>query len=225
MARVANTKKRAALYARVSSHDQKTLSLQLGQMRKYARDRGLHIAVEVQDIGSGAKDRPKRDEIMKAARRREIDTVLVWKLDRWGRSLVDLVGSLKELGEVGVGFVSLTEALDLNTSTGRAMMGLLGVFAEFERDILRERVKAGIAHARSLGRPHGRPKSVALKTDRICKLKDEGKSHSEIARQLDIGRTSVRRLLAQAKALAKKAGKGDSIKPSKKILTQRCREH
>ena len=209
---VANTKKRAALYARVSTHDQKTLSLQLGQMRKYAKDRGLSVAVEVQDIGSGAKDRPNRDEIMKAARRREIDTVLVWKLDRWGRSLVDLVGSLKELAEVGVGFVSLTEALDLNTSTGRAMMGLLGVFAEFERDILRERVKAGIAHARSLGRPHGRPKSAALERDKICKLKAKGESHSEIARQLGIGRTSVRRLLAQTQA-NKNAGQRRPLKP------------
>ena len=189
-------------------------------MRRYARDRGLSVAVEVQDIGSGAKDRPNRDEIMKAARRREIDTVLVWKLDRWGRSLVDLVGSLKELAEVGVGFVSLTEALDLNTSTGRAMMGLLGVFAEFERDILRERVKAGIAHARSQGRPHGRPKSAALESDKICNLKAKGESHSEIARQLGIGRTSVRRLLAQAQ-VAKKRGKGDPSNRSKKVLTQR----
>jgi putative DNA-invertase from lambdoid prophage Rac len=187
-------------------------------MRKYARDRGLDIAVEVQDIGSGAKDRPKRDEIMKAARRREIDTVLVWKLDRWGRSLVDLVGSLKELGEVGVGFVSLTEALDLNTSTGRAMMGLLGVFAEFERDILRERVKAGIAHARSQGRPHGRPKSVALEIDRIRKLKAEGKSHSEIARQLDIGRTSVRRLLAQAHVAKKRGPKATALRMSYALM-------
>lgn len=187
-------------------------------MRRYARDRGLNIAVEVQDIGSGAKDRPKRDEIMKAARRREIDMVLVWKLDRWGRSLADLVGSLKELGEVGVGFVSLTEALDLNTSTGRAMMGLLGVFAEFERDILRERVKSGIAHARSQGRPHGRPKSAALKSDRIFKLKAEGKNHSEIARRLKIGRTSVRRLIAQAK-VSKKRGSKRSAGPRMDAVT------
>jgi len=219
LARVVKPRNRAALYARVSSYDQKTLLLQLGQMRKYARDRDLVIAVEVQDVGSGAKDRPKRDEIMKAARRREIDTVIVWKLDRWGRSLVDLVGSLKELGELGVGFVSLTEALDLNTSTGRAMMGLLGVFAEFERDILRERVKAGIAHARSLGRPHGRPKSVALEIGRISKLKAEGKSHSEIARRLKIGRTSVRRLLAQAK-VSKKSGSKRSAGPRSEAVTR-----
>ncbi len=188
-------KTRAAFYARVSTHDQKTLPLQMKQMRRYAKDRSLEVVLEIQDVGSGAKDRPKREDLMKAARRREIDCVIVWKLDRWGRSLVDLVGSLKELGELGVGFVSLTEALDLSTSTGRAMMGLLGVFAEFERDLLRERVKAGISHARSLGRPHGRPKTVALEREKILKLKVAGKNHSEISRELNIGRTSVRRVL------------------------------
>jgi len=84
---------------------------------------------------------------MQAARRRELDAILVWRLDRWGRSLADLVLTLKELPDLGVGFVSLTEALDLTTPTGRALAGLLAVFAEFEREILRERVKAGIAHA------------------------------------------------------------------------------
>lgn len=195
MATLKKKKIRAALYARVSTHDQKTLSLQIKQMRRYAKDRNLEITFEIQDVGSGAKDRPKRDEIMKSARRREIDCVLVWKLDRWGRSLVDLVGSLKELGELGVGFVSLTEALDLSTSTGRAMMGLLGVFAEFERDLLGERVKAGISHARSLGRPHGRPRTVALNRDGILRLKREGLNNSEIARELNLARTSVRRIL------------------------------
>ena len=85
---------------------------------------------------------------MRAARRREVDVVVVWRLDRWGRSLPDLVVTLRELADLGVGFVSLTEALDLTTPTGRAMTGMLAVFAEFEREILRERVRAGIAQAR-----------------------------------------------------------------------------
>jgi len=84
--------------------------------------------------------------------------VVVWRLDRWGRSLPDLVVTLRELIELGVGFVSLTEALDLTTPTGRAMAGMLAVFAEFEREVLRERVRAGIAQARKEGRPHGRPR-------------------------------------------------------------------
>lgn len=195
MARLTLETNRAGLYARVSTHDQKTLSLQLQQMRKYVKNRGWKISMEVEDIGSGAKERPAREKLLRAARRREIDAIVVWKLDRWGRSVVDLVTTLKELTDLGIGFISLTEALDLTTPTGRAMTGLLAVFAEFERDILRERVKAGIAHARSKGVIHGRPKSAALHVREIRKLKSKGLSHSAIARELHIGRTSVRRLL------------------------------
>lgn len=132
---------------------------------------------------------------MKAARRREVDAVVVWRLDRWGRSLVDLVTTLGEMGELGVGFVSLTEALDLTTPTGRAMAGLLAVFAEFERDLLRERVKAGIAEAREQGRPHGRPRTASLLKEQVEQMFEAGMSKSEIARRLSIGRTSVRRML------------------------------
>ncbi|MGH9901779.1 MAG: recombinase family protein, partial [Pyrinomonadaceae bacterium] len=150
---------RVGLYARVSTHDQQTLPLQIKAMREYARQRRWSLAVEVKDVGSGASARPRREELMKAARRRELDAILVWRLDRWGRSLADLVVTLKELNELNVGFVSLTEALDLTTPTGRAMAGMLAVFAEFEREIMRERVRAGIAQARAEGRPHGRPRS------------------------------------------------------------------
>src|SRR5450631_3422841 len=94
---------------------------------------------------------PRREELIQSARRRELDVILVWRLDRWGRSLLDLIGSLQELNELGVGFVSLSEALDLTTASGRALAGMLAVFAEFERDILRDRVKAGIAQARQEG--------------------------------------------------------------------------
>ena len=103
---------------------------------------------------------------------------------------------LKELSELGVGFVSLTEALDLTTSIGRALAGLLAVFAEFEREILRERVKAGIAHAREEGRPHGRPPTARRQATRVKRLHARGVSKAEIARRLKIGRTSVRRILS-----------------------------
>jgi putative DNA-invertase from lambdoid prophage Rac len=196
---MATQKTRVGLYARVSTHDQKTLSLQIKQLRQYAKDRGWKVTVEVQDIGSGAQERPQREILLKAAKRREIDLVLVWKLDRWGRSLVDLVTTLKELSCVDVGFISLTEAMDLTTPMGRAMAGLLAVFSEFERELLRERVKAGLAHARSQGRFGGRPKTAALMTNEIRKLKRQGLNHSAIARQLKIGRTSVRRELEKGK--------------------------
>ena len=93
---------------------------------------------------------------MRAARRRDIDAIVIWRLDQ-GRSLADLVGTLQELHALGVGFISLSETLDFTTPTGRAMAGLLAIFAEFEREILRERVKAGIAQARRHGKRHGRP--------------------------------------------------------------------
>ena len=92
-----------------------------------------------------------------AVRHRELDVIVVWRLDRWGRPLPNLVVTLRDLTDLGVGFVSLTEALDLTTPTGRAMAGMLAVFAEFEREILRERVRAGIAQARKEGHLRGPP--------------------------------------------------------------------
>jgi len=109
--------------------------------------------------------------------------------------MADLVMTLKELTELGVGFVFLTEALDLTTPTGRAMAGLLAVFSEFERDILSERVKAGIAQARKEGKRIGRPRTAARKAEEVKQLHAEGHSKSQIARQVGIGRRSVRRIL------------------------------
>jgi putative DNA-invertase from lambdoid prophage Rac len=190
---------RAGLYARVSTHDQQTLGLQVEAMASYINDRGWDVARKVEDVGAGSKERLGREGLLRAARRRQVDVVVVWRLDRWGRSVADLMATLRELTDLGVGFVSLTEALDLTTPTGRAMAGLLAVFAEFEREILRERVRAGIAQARKEGRPHGRPRTASLKSAEILRLQDERVSHAEIARRLKIGRTSVRRLLAEAR--------------------------
>src|SRR3984885_982151 len=170
---------RVGLYARVSTHDQQTLPLQIHALRDSAAKRNCTIAVQIKEIGSGAVHRKLRATLIAAARRREIDVVLVWRLDRWGRSVADLISTLQELQHLGVGFVSLTEALDLITPAGRAMAGLLSVFAEFEREILRERVRAGIAQARKEGRPHGRPRSAAQKQEQVEKLFAEGVSKAE----------------------------------------------
>jgi putative DNA-invertase from lambdoid prophage Rac len=186
---------RAGLYARVSTIDQQTLSMQNRAMREYAARRGWTIALHVREVGSGAVKREAREKLVEAARRREIDVVLVWRLDRWGRSVTDLLATLQELEHLGVGFVSLTEALDLTTPAGRAMAGLLAIFAEFEREILRERTKAGLAHARENGIRLGRPATAAAHTVEIQQLHRAGVSKSEIARRLQIGRTSVRRIL------------------------------
>jgi len=191
---------RVGLYARVSTHDQQTLPLQIRSMREYAAKRNWTITAQIKEVGSGASQRELRQALIAAARRREIDVVLVWRLDRWGRSVADLVSTLQELQLLGVAFVSLTEALDLTTPAGRAMAGMLAVFAEFEREILRERVRAGLAHARLNGKRLGRPPSVVHKAIETRKLYRQGISKSEIARTLNIGRTSVRRLLAQKKS-------------------------
>jgi DNA invertase Pin-like site-specific DNA recombinase len=136
---------RVGLYARVSTLDQQTLPMQNRAMREHAARRGWAIALQVKDVGSGASQRQLREKLLEAARRRETDAVLVWRLDRWGRSVTDLLTTLQELEHLDVGFVSLTEALDLTTPAGRAMAALLAVFAAFEREILGERVRAGLA--------------------------------------------------------------------------------
>jgi len=186
---------RAGLYARVSTNDQQTLPMQSRAMREYAARRGWAIAVNVREVGSGAAKREARDKLLESARRREIDVVLVWRLDRWGRSVTDLLATLQELEHLGVGFVSLSEALDLTTPAGRAMAGMLAIFAEFEREILRERTRAGLAQAQQNGKRLGRPVTASLHATEIRKLYRAGISKSEIARRLQIGRTSVRRIL------------------------------
>jgi putative DNA-invertase from lambdoid prophage Rac len=187
---------RAGLYARVSTNDQQTIPLQIRALREYAARRGWIIALQVKEVGSGASERQLREKLLDAARRREIDVVLVWRLDRWGRSVADLLATLQELDHLGVGFVSLTEAMDLTTPAGRAMAALLAVFAEFEREILRERVRAGLAHARRNGQKLGRPITAATKAGEVRALRRAGIGKAEIARRLQIGRTSVRRILA-----------------------------
>src|SRR5215813_11146850 len=161
---------RAGLYARVSTNDQQTLPMQSRTMREYAARRGWTIALQVREVSSGAARREAREKLIEAARRREIDVVLVWRLDRWDRSVTDLLATLQELEHLGVGFVSLTEALDLTTPAGRAMAGLLAIFAEFEREILRERTRAGLAHARANGKRLGRPATAAAHAVEIRKL-------------------------------------------------------
>src|ERR1700751_1062416 len=181
---------RAGLYARVSTNDQQTLAMQNRAMQEYAARRGWMVALQVREVNSGVAKREAREKLLEAARRREIDLVLVWRLDPWGRSVTDLLATLQELEHLGVGFVSLTEALDLTTPAGRAMAGLLAIFAEFEREILRERVKAGIAQARRRGTRHGRPPRVVHRAEAVRHLAAAGLSKSAIARRLAISRTS-----------------------------------
>jgi putative DNA-invertase from lambdoid prophage Rac len=191
---------RAGLYARVSTADQQTLPMQIDAMNEYAERRGWQIVATVKDVNGGAKVRPKREELIRMARRRKLDVIVVWRLDRWGRSLSDLTHSLEELRAIGVDFASVTEGLDFSTPTGRAMAGMLGVFAEFERSVLQERVKAGMAHAKAKGVILGRPATAQAQIEQIRQLLVAGVSKKAIAEQLGIGRASVYRAIEAVQA-------------------------
>lgn len=191
---------KVGIYARVSTHDQNTLPMQIEQMREYAKTRNWETVLEISEIASGAKDtRPERAKILKAAKQRKLDVILVWKLDRFGRSLKDLVTTLDDLRSLNVGFVSLTESLDFTTPSGRAMAGMLSVFAEFEREIIRERVKAGIANAQAKGKAHGRPPITDFVREKVLQLHADNWNNSRIAKGCGISRGSVINIINEAK--------------------------
>jgi len=138
--------------------------------------------------------RPGLDRLLTACRRRQIDVVLVWRLDRLGRSLKHLIMMLDELQSLGVAFVALHEQIDCTTATGQLMLHLLGAFAEFERALIRERVKAGLAHAQSKGRQLGRPR-LEIDPARVKSLRKDGRSIRQIAHTLHISPASVHKTL------------------------------
>ncbi len=180
----------AALYARVSNRDKgQDPEMRLAELREFAVKCGWKIAGEFVDVGVfGSKDsRPQLDAVMRWAKTRKLDVIAVWKLDRFGRSLRHLVDSLADLKAVGCAFVSRRENLDLSTPAGRMMFHVIGAMAEFGRELIRERVKAGLAHARSKGQRLGRPK-VRRDHDRhakvIRRMRADGDSYGEIAEVL-----------------------------------------
>lgn len=187
--------KRVAICARVSTHDQKTLPMQIEKCSSFAISRGWDVTININEIGSGAVKRPERERLLKLCRRREVDIVIVWKLDRWGRSVSDVVSTLQELQDLGVQFVSVTEALDFTTAMGRAMGNLLAVFSEFEREMISERVKAGLAQAKLKGVKLGRPSAVEDKKEDILSLWKENRNKSLIAKKLGVSRRSVARVI------------------------------
>jgi DNA invertase Pin-like site-specific DNA recombinase len=179
---------RVAIYARVSTtnHGQDA-SLQTGEMGQFAEARGWQLADEYVDSGvSGTKDsRPELNRLMADAKRRRFDVVLVWKLDRFGRSLRHLVNALAEFESLNIAFVSLSDNLDLSTASGRLMFQIIGAMAEFERALIQERVRAGIRNARAKGRRIGRPR-VAVDAARIAALRASGLSWPSIAREMGV---------------------------------------
>ena len=190
---------KVGLYGRVSTTDKgQDPELQLKDLRQYASARGWKVFGEYVDRGvSGAKDkRPELDRLMEDARKRRIDGILVWKLDRFGRSLKSLVTTLEELRALGIQFVSYTENLDFSTPAGRAMANLIGVFAEFERDLIRERVKAGIQNAKSKGIRVGRRPLIDEKLLRTVRdRRDKGMSLRNISKELGVYKSLVHKSL------------------------------
>jgi DNA invertase Pin-like site-specific DNA recombinase len=179
---------RVALYARVStSNGQQDPEMQLRELREYAKRRELTIVGEYVDRLSGSKEsRPALNQLMADASARKFDAVLVWKLDRFARSLKHLVNALAEFEALGVAFVSLRDNLDLSTPSGRLMFQIIGAMAEFERSLIQERVRAGLRNARAKGKRLGRPRTV-VDAAKVAALRAEGCSWRTIADNLGLG--------------------------------------
>jgi DNA invertase Pin-like site-specific DNA recombinase len=191
---------RAALYARVSTlnHGQDP-AMQLEEMRQYCARRGFDIAGEYIDRGiSGSKEhRPELDRLLADCRKRRVDAVVVYRYDRFARSLRQLVNALEEFRSLGIDFVSLHEGVDTSTPNGRLIFGIFASIAEFERELIRDRVRSGIAAARAKGKRLGRP-CVIVNTPRVTGLRAQGLSWASIARDMGIGEGTVRRAAQKA---------------------------
>jgi DNA invertase Pin-like site-specific DNA recombinase len=193
--------KRAAIYARVSTTNGQTPENQLAELRKAAKRMGWQVVEEYVDHGiSGAKGRDKRpayDALCKAATRREFDVVMAWSVDRLGRSLQDLVQFLGELQAKDVDLYLDRQGVDTTTPGGKALYQMMGVFAEFERAMIRERVNAGLTRARAQGKRLGRPRITKAKESRIRALRAEGMGLNKIAREVGCGVSAVQRVTAK----------------------------
>ncbi len=191
--------KRAAIYARVSTRNGQTTENQLRELREVAERHGWEVVAIYTDDGiSGAKGRdlrPGLNDLLKGVARREFEVVAAWSVDRLGRSLQDLIGTLNELRAKNVDLYLHKQGLDTSTPAGKAMFQMLGVFAEFEREIIAERIHAGLARAREqgtkTGNPIGRPEKFALVRKRVLALKEEGLGTRRIAERLKVSRSTV----------------------------------
>ena len=189
---------RVALYARVSTRDQ-DCEMQLQELRGMAEARGVELAGEYVDRGvSGSKDRrPELDRLMKDARRRRFDAVWCWKFDRFARSLRHLVTALDEFRALGVDFLSHQEAVDTSTPVGRMLFQVIGAMAEFERELIRERVIAGLKQAKAKGKKLGRPR-VAIDLPAARALRADGLSYRAVASRLGVSVGTVHAALRSA---------------------------
>jgi putative DNA-invertase from lambdoid prophage Rac len=189
---------KVALYCRVSTNDQST-AMQAADLRRLAEARGWSVVALFEEKASGRKTRAAREQLIRDAKAGACDAILVWKLDRWGRSTRDLLNTIRDLDKAGVAFISLKDGVDLSTSSGRLLFTVLSAIAEFEADGIRERVTVGLRHAarhgtRS-GKPIGRPRIIDKRAVEIRALASAGASMATISRRLKVGYGSVYRLL------------------------------
>jgi len=200
--------KRVALYARVSTlnHGQDP-EVQLHELRAYCERRGFEIIAEYVDKGvSGSRERrPALDKLVADCRKRLVDAVVVYRYDRFARSLRQLVNALEEFRSLGIDFISIHEGVDTSTPNGRLIFGIFASIAEFERELIRDRVRSGLAAAKAKGKRVGRPR-VAVDVRRIASLRCEGRSWAEITRETGISKGTAQR--AQASSLPKTLAAG-----------------
>ncbi len=190
---------RVALYTRVSTSGQ-SVERQLRELRSYACSRGWKIIKEFHETISGAtQKRPQREQIIKMARRRSIDGILVHALDRWGRSVKDLVLTMAEMEALGVAFV-VPGSIDMTTPMGRMMAHFLSAVAEFERELIRERVRSGLANARAKGKRLGRPPVTKHRLEKGLNLIKQGNTYEDAARKAGVSVSTLVRARRRVQA-------------------------
>jgi DNA invertase Pin-like site-specific DNA recombinase len=195
MADANSTPLRVAVYARVSTiGNGQSPEMQLRELREYCQRRGWTVASEFVDAGiSGSKEkRPELDRLMAEAHLRRFDAVIVWKFDRFARSVSHLLRALDTFNALGIAFVSLSESLDTSTPAGKMVFTVLGAVAELERSLIAERVRAGLRNARAKGKRLGRPRKF-VDAARIGRLRAQGVSWRKIARQMECSARTARR--------------------------------
>jgi DNA invertase Pin-like site-specific DNA recombinase len=189
--------KRAAIYVRVST-DKQTIENQLRELRQIAERRGWEVIKEYHDAGvsgtKGREARPGLDEMLKDAQRRRFDVVMAWAIDRLGRSLIDLLGTIQTLEHCGVDLYLDQQSIDTTTPSGRLMFQITGAFAEFERSMIRQRIRAGLRRAVDAGKRLGRPKIASALEKRIQAQLRDGKGMLAIAKALGCGTSTVQRV-------------------------------
>lgn len=192
---------KAAIYARVSTQNGQNPEMQVAEVQAYCQRRGWEVAGKFVDQGvSGAKEhRPALDRLLAECRKRNVDAVVVYRYDRFARSLRQLVNALEEFRALGIDFVSLHEGVDTSTPNGRLVFGIFASIAEFERELIRERVRSGLVAAKARGKRLGRPR-VVVDRSKIASLRAQGRSWAAISKQLGVGKGTAQRALWRTSA-------------------------